>query len=286
MHGMLQEVMRTAGVSIRYPVVPSPEAWVLPEGLVPESIPHDEAAEHLKLLLLAWAARSPRHLRIARNLAVRWLQQLPQTGIDPDVCVLEPPPPDADTLSSLCTWHEGHHVPRLCFEVVSAHHPHKDYTAVQDRYAAMGTRELVVFDPLLAGPASLGGPVPLQLWRRDSVGLFERVHFGGDPVFSEVLDAWLLPEGRLLEISDDRAGKLRWPTPETLERARADEAQRHADEAQRHADEAERRANEEQRRANEAERRAKEEATRAEAAAAERESLARRVADLEAKLGR
>lgn len=41
----------------------------------------------------------------------------------------------------------------------------------------MGALELLVFDPLLLGPKSLG-PVTLQLWRRDLTGAFERVHFG------------------------------------------------------------------------------------------------------------
>lgn len=90
---------------------------------------------------------------------------------------------------------EARHVaPSLCFEIVSANHPHKDYVAIQDRYAAMGTHELIVFDPLLAGPKSLGGPVPLQLWRREGGGGgFARLHFGKDPVYSEVLDAGSSP---------------------------------------------------------------------------------------------
>jgi hypothetical protein len=77
----------------------------------------------------------------------------------------------------------------------------------------MGALELLVFDPLLLGPKSLG-PVPLQLWRRDLTGAFERVHYGDTPVYSQVLEAWLLAEGRNLIIADDRAGQRRWPTLE------------------------------------------------------------------------
>jgi hypothetical protein len=208
-----------AAVSLRYVVAPVTDDWVLPEGTVPESIPHDTAAQHLKLVLDAWAERSPRRVRVARNLAIRWLQERPQIGIDPDVCVLEPPPAAAEDLGALCLWKPGHVSPKLCFEVVSKNHPHKDYTNVQDRYAAIGSRELVVFDPLLAGPASLGGPVPLQLWRRDSTGLFERVHFGSEPAFSLVLEAWLLPRGRLLEIANDSAGEQLWKESADFERA-------------------------------------------------------------------
>jgi hypothetical protein len=46
---------------------------------------------------------------------------------------------------SLCC-EAGAHPPRISFEVVSRNHPHKDYVALHERYAAMD-RELVVFDP-------------------------------------------------------------------------------------------------------------------------------------------
>jgi hypothetical protein len=108
-------------------------------------------------------------------------------------------------------------IPRLCFEVVSENHPYKDYAEVPERYAAMGTRELVVFDPLLAGPVALGGPVPLQLWRRTDASTFERVYFGEGPAFSEELGAWLKPDGLRLRFSDEREGTRPWPT--ALERA-------------------------------------------------------------------
>ena len=189
------------------------------------------------------ASRSNNQLRICRNLAIRWLEQHPTTGIDPDVCVLTPPPADLDEQGCLCLWKRGHTAPTLCFEIVSASHPHKDYLALQDRYAAMGTRELVVFDPLLAGPKSLGGPVALQLWRRDVSGAFERVHFGDAPVYSEVLDAWVIAEGRALAIADDRAGKRRWQSQAeanrdlaALARADADRARADADRARADAD--------------------------------------------------
>ena len=41
-----------------------------------------------------------------------------------------------------------------------------------------GTRELWVFDPLLVGPAAHGGPMTLQVWRRDTSGTFRRVYAG------------------------------------------------------------------------------------------------------------
>jgi len=217
---------RPAAVALRYPVVPQLDDWVLPEGNVPESVPHNTAARHLELLLEAWAERSPHDLAVGRNLAIRWLEERPQVGIDPDVCLLAPPSPDFERLGSLCLWKPGHEPPPLCFEVVSSTHPNKDYTAIQDRYAAMGAFEVVVFDPQLIGPRSLGGPVALQVWRCDSVGLLERVHFGAGPAYSEVLDAWLVPEGGLLAISEDRTGSRRWLTGAERERAARTELER------------------------------------------------------------
>ena len=214
-----------AAVALRYPVAPRLEDWVLPEGTVPESAVHDAAAQRLRLVLEAWAARrrevSPEGpaVQIARNLAVRWLEGAPQVGIDPDVCVLCPPPPEGPLVESLCLWRPGHHPPRISFEVVSRNHPHKDYVALHERYAAMGTGELVVFDPLLAGPRALGGPVALQLWRRDDSGALERVHFGSGPAYSEVLDAWLLPREHHLDLASDRDGERRWRTEEEHQRA-------------------------------------------------------------------
>jgi Uma2 family endonuclease len=221
MHATLGDEMSeppVAAISVRYAVRPVRDAWVLPEGPVPESTTHDAAVSRLTLLLEAWVQKSARNARVARNLAVRWMESAPGVGLDPDVCVIEPAPPEPH-LRSLRTWQPGHVVPRICFEVVSESHPYKDYVSIQDRYAAMGTHELVVFDPLLAGPAVLGGPVALQLWRRDPAGTLERIHFGSGPAFCEALGAWLHASGRTLEIAEDQEGLHRWFTGEERERA-------------------------------------------------------------------
>ena len=194
---------------------------MLPEGPVPESTAHDAALERACSILRAWAKRTNNGARISRNLAVRWLPDHPRTGIDPDVAVLWPGPTDFDELGSYRVWEPNRPPPVFAIEVVSSGHPYKDYSWVHEGYAAMGAVELLVFDPQLFGPQSLGGPVPLQLWRRDATGAFERVHHGEEPVYSQVLEAWLLVEGRKLVISDDRAGKRAWPT---LEEAAAVEA--------------------------------------------------------------
>jgi Uma2 family endonuclease len=234
-------------VSLRYRVGRSPEAWVLPEGPVPESTAHDAALERICSLLRAWAARTENGARVSRNLAVRWLPDHPRTGIDPDVAVLLPGPHDFDDLTSYRVWEPGRPPPVLAVEVVSSGHPYKDYSWVHEGYAAMGALELLVFDPLLLGPKSLG-PVPLQLWRRDLTGAFERVHCGDTPVYSQVLEAWLLVDGRKLVIADDRAGKRSWPTLE--EKADAEAAQSKAEAAQSKAEAAQSKAEAERERAH------------------------------------
>ena len=240
MQAILTLTMQTqAVVSLRYPVRPDLEAWVLPEGKVPEATAHQMAVYRIYGLLLAWSQRigPERSARIAADLAIRWLEQYPRTGADPDVCVLEPAPADFDDLNSLRLWEPGRVPPRLAIEVVSSSLPHKDYGSIQERYAAMGVEELVVFDPLLHGPRSLGGPVPLQLWRRDATRAFERVQFGAEPVHSEVLDAWLIADGRDLNISNDRRGTQRWLTAEEkLGTARADAERAQADAERAQAD--------------------------------------------------
>ncbi len=213
-------------VSLRYRVGRGPEAWELPEGPVPESTAHDAALFRIYSLLSAWAARTSNGARITRNLAVRWLPSHPTTGLDPDIAVLLPGPVDFDDLSSYRLWEPDRTPPPFAVEVVSKGHPYKDYGWVHEGYAEMGIAELLVFDPLLVGPKSLGGPVALQLWQRDLTGAFERTHFGNQPVFSRVLEAWLAVEGRTLHISEDRAGKRRWPTLEEAAAERASAAAR------------------------------------------------------------
>ena len=200
---------------------------------MPESVLHDQIVELLKALLAVWAARAGSAL-VARNLAVRWDESAPQIGIDPDVCVLSPAPPGAADLRSIRTWLPGHAPPALAIEVVSETNPHKDYTLGPDKYAASGTGELWIFDPLLAGPAVHGGPFRLQIWHRRSDGDFVRIYAGDGPARSPALGAWLVAtdEGRRLRLSDDESATHFWLTAEEAERT-AKEAERAAKETER-----------------------------------------------------
>ena len=211
--------------TLRYAVDGSRANWELPEETMPESVPHDEAVALLKALLTAWAARTG-SAKVARNLAVRWDETHPQIGVDPDVCVLAPAPPECDDLRSVRTWVAGYVAPVLAVEVVSETNPREDYVVAPDKYAASGTGELWIFDPLLAGPTSHGGPFRLQLWRRDAEDTFTRVYAGDGPAFSPTLGAYLVAvdDGRKLRIANDAAVTDFWLTTEEAERVAKERA--------------------------------------------------------------
>ena len=209
-----------------------PPSWYLDETPVPESTLHDQVLLLMRLLLLAWVTRENRFAYVAHNLALRWLRAQPKVGLDPDLALYEPAPPRVAKLRSVRTWRPGHTAPKVALEVVSAKHPFKDYATAPARYAASGTGELWVFDPLLAGPRAGGGPHRLQVWARTGRGELARVYAGEGPCRSPYLGAWLVvaEAGQQLRLSDDRAGTKLWPTPEEAERA-AKEAERAAKEA-------------------------------------------------------
>lgn len=267
----------------RSEVVPDLERWVLTEETVPESSPHDLLSERIRGLLLGWAARAERTVKIGRNLAVRWDRQHPQLGVDPDVYVVEPPPPEGDAVRSLRLWKKGHVAPRLAVEIVSAQHPTKDYVIAPQKYAACGVEELWILDPFHDGPRAHGGPFRIQIWRRVDGAMFAQVHAGEGPAWSELLRGWLhaarTPAGASFDLSTDEAGAERWLTPEEAERTAKEAARREAARAQRTAEAAQRKAEAAQRTAEAAQR-------DAEAERAAREAAERRIRELEALLAR
>jgi Uma2 family endonuclease len=189
--------------------------WELPEDTMPESAGHDDAIELIRSILVWWA-RSQRISRVVHNMGIRWMKERPSIGVDPDVAVLRPAPPndpDGD-LSSVRTWEAGHTAPIMAIEVVSKTNARKDYEVVPEKYDASGTQELCVFDPHLAGPRGEGGPHRMQVWRRDASGHFHHVYAGEGPVYSRTLGGYFIAvdEGRKLRVSNDEAGLQWWPT--------------------------------------------------------------------------
>jgi Uma2 family endonuclease len=215
--------MMPPAIRLSYDVQPDPERWLLDENEepMPEGTLHDEAAELLKLVLKAHVARNELDALVSRNLAIRWDQQHPGVGVDPDVALFMPRPADDRRRRSVRLWLPGCDAPRVAIEVVSFHEPEKDYIDGPEKYAASGTRELWVFDPELNGPSLHGGPFRLQVWRRSPRGAFRREYAGAGPAYSKELKAFLVVTegGERLRLAEDLGGTRLWPTEAEAERA-------------------------------------------------------------------
>jgi Uma2 family endonuclease len=237
---------------VQYSLPSSLPEWELPEVPVPESPEHDELADRLRSLLVAWLARSGRPGAIRRNLAVRWDAANPRVGADPDVCWVEQVPPgfyDGE-VDSLRLWQPGHHAPPLAIEIVSRNHPYKDYRHVSEKYAVLGVQELWVYDPRKFGPKRLGGPVLLQLWERCD-GVLQRKHFDDVPVRSSLLGAWLVPRlGDHLIVADEPSGAGSWPALVEQEQKRAEQERERAEQERERAEQERERADSERARAD------------------------------------
>jgi Uma2 family endonuclease len=285
---MAQPAPSLAPRVVCYDGAPPPPSWDLDDTPMPEARPHDQAAELVRQVLESAAEREGRRWYwVARNLALRFYEARPKVGVDPDVALYEPPPPGAELLSSVRTWEPGHSAPKVALEVVSEGNAAKDYgDEGLSRYAASGTGELWVFDPLLAGPREGGGPYRLQVWVRDGRNQLVRVYAGPGPARSPYLGAWLVVtnEGQRLRVSDDRTGRRLWLTAKEAALAAKERAQA-AEAAERAAREAERAAKERAQAAEAAERAAKERAQAAEVAerAAKERAQAAEVAERAAK---
>ena len=219
-------------VKLRYVVARDKDEWTLSEGTVPEAHPHRQRTYEIQQQLEGWRARSARSMLVGANLAIRWDRHHPSVGVDPDVLVVEPAPPEGASVASLRLWEPGHVPPLLAIEIVSGNHPYKDYVTAPDKYAACGTFELWIFDPDLEGPRAQGGPFRLQIWGRDESDELKRIYGGPGPARSGALGAWVfaVDEGRRLRIADDQEGTSWWLTPMEEER-RGREEERKAKEA-------------------------------------------------------
>ena len=218
------------GVDVVFEAPRWSERWTLEDDVtMPESSEHRLACEWLESLLRMWIARTGRDAAVHANLALRWDEEHPKVGVDPDVCLVAPAPPPGQ-LRSLRTWEPGHHAPTIAIEVVSRDTARKDYLEGPAKYAASGTRELWIFDQERCGRGLMGGPWALQVWKRTEAGAFRQVYAGDGPAYSEAIDAWLVvtDDGTRLRVADDEAGQRRWPT----ERERAEAELRRAEAAE------------------------------------------------------
>jgi len=203
-------------LTVTYIVPDADESWELRWQDGAESAWHDAIIELLKLILKAWTARANLNALVASNLALRFQKDRWKVGVDPDVAVYLPAPPEGEETTSVCTWQPGHQPPRIAIEVVSRSTATKDYITAPDQYATSGTTEVWVFDPKRLGPKHRGGPFVLQVWRRNEEGDFRQIYKGDGPAESPELGSWLVVTdgGTRLRIAEDREGKRLWPTAE------------------------------------------------------------------------
>ncbi len=222
-------------ISLSYRLPRWNPAWAVPEVPAPEAPSHDHAIDYLKSLLVAWAARVGSGHHVFRNIGLRWIPEEPSVGFEPDLAVVVGADEVANNTGTLKLWLPEHGTVRLVIEVVSAGHPYKDYVDTPERAAAAGIFELWIYDPLLVGPRTRGGPHLLQVWRSSERGFF-RVYAGDGPAASVELGAWLHPTRHTgrgtpeLRISDDEAGCQRWLTELETQARRAEMAAQRADE--------------------------------------------------------
>ena len=221
---------------------PKDQRWFMDLEDVPDHPLHD-AIIALLMLILQHRYRGQDAL-VARNLGCRWEPSDRRVGVDPDIVLIAPAPPD--DLSTLQIWLPDHPPPKLAVEVVSETNAAKDYQEGPLRMARLGAEELWIFDPELHGPHEQGGPVVMQIWRR--VGdRMERIHAGDAPAYSPALGAWTVlrhtEDGRpRLRVAEDDAGALLWPTEAEAAAAQAQKEAERADDAAARAEEAEARA--------------------------------------------
>jgi Uma2 family endonuclease len=115
-----------------------------------------------------------------------WVPTEPLVRVSPDVYLLDDAPEPHP--ASWQTWRPGVKPPRFALEVVSLDRK-KDYVDGPERYAALGCKELVIFDPSAVGAKH--GDV-FTVFRRDMDGAFVQAYAGPGPVFSEELAVTLV----------------------------------------------------------------------------------------------
>ena len=212
---------------------------------------------------------------VAGNQFFYWVEGDPTACCAPDLYVVLGVPQDVPDVAIWRVW-EGHH-PAFALEVVSAKWQ-KDYDEIPAAYAAMGCKELILFDPGVT--ARSRRRVRWQVYRTVRGRGFVRVASSSDTrIRSSVLDAWLvqvLDQGRVrLRLGTGPRGETLLPTPEEGEAA--EKTIRAITETQAAAERAARQR---------AESEAREEAARAQAEAARADEAQREVERLRAELAR
>lgn len=199
-------------------------------------------AELLRPMLARFLAERGIVAHVGADQFVYWEEGNPAQRLAPDVYVLPNVDPNI-ALRSWKTWETGI-APSFVLEVASDDFE-RDYDHNPALYAALGVRELVVFDPH-ARASSRGRRVRWQVFRRVANRGLVRVDVSqGDRVRSKALGAWLRAVGEgdavRVRIALGNSGAELYPTEAEAERA-AKEQERAAKEQERAAKEQERAA--------------------------------------------
>src|SRR6202041_2064755 len=101
--------------------------------------------ELLRPLVERWYAQLGKPTFVGADQFVYYKQFHPTKVVAPDLYVLPGVPPGR-RFKSWKTWKTGV-VPSLAVEVITSDDVEKDYREAPERYAELGTDELVVFDP-------------------------------------------------------------------------------------------------------------------------------------------
>ena len=165
-----------------------------------------------------------------------WMEHEPNVRVSPDIYVMAARPP-GPLPRMWKTWLEDTEPPLVAIEIVSETW-RKDYEEAHHKYAALGVRELIVFDPgATAGPIR----VPIQVYQWTDDDIFVSTHRGHGPAWSTLMRVWLVvvetADGPRLRLSRDEAGR-----DLVLTDVEADAAEREARLAEREARLAEREA--------------------------------------------
>jgi Uma2 family endonuclease len=211
-----------------------------------------------------------------------WVKGDAQQQLAPDVYVL-PGVSQAMAIPSWKVWERGGVVPSFALEIVSSNDWEKDYVENLPKYAALGVRELVLFDPeaYLGEAPRTAARIAFTRFERVGDRLERTARTKADRLYSPLLGVWFRAIGEGSELRVRLAlgpdGDQLFPTEAEAERAERQAAERAAEEAARAADveRAERQA---------AERAAEEAARAAEVAREAERAAAARVAELEQRL--
>jgi hypothetical protein len=144
--------------------------------------------EILRPLLARFLATRGEHAHVGSDQFIYWVEHDPTQSVAPDLYVL----PGVDQAIAIRTWKtfETGIVPSFALEVVGTD-PEKDYDEGPRRYAALGVRELIVFDPF---PGTRR--VRWQIYRRSARGFRSTGVAAGDRVRSRELRCFLRVVGK------------------------------------------------------------------------------------------